>query len=310
MNAVRERRKQAILARGGQVIEVPSRNPVGRLYDQLDQLLGQDRNNSYGDHTVTGALEGFTGADTIWSETSRAIRGKAVAGDYPDLALNVVLSAPGIGLIGKGVKAAAPAVKTGIRNARSMLPTVPGLPAVRKVIDYAKGAKHYELVDGKLVPQPLYDVDELPGGIKRVRRADTGAPRIVRNPRAETAENIEELRGILADPEQNIPAQVADKYTRERFGHGYDTGVPAPKTSLEKQAGIGRVFNLAESGDPAYKRAIFERYGETMPELVEGAGARNYDQLNEAAYRSLNKEVRDQFDRLPVQLTYHNGGEE
>lgn len=299
MTAAEKRRAEQAaylrLVSGGQGVSMPSRTLIGRGYDVIDSALGQDRNASDGPHTLTGAIEGFTGADAIWGAAGRVADGTADGWDYGGLAVDIATSAPGLGLIAKGLK---PVAK---RVARFL----PDTGVVRKAVDYAKGAKHYDLVDGKLVPKPLYATDELPGGMRRVRRFDAGAPQIVKNPHAETAEHLEELRSILADPEQNIPAKVADDYTREKLGRGYDTDMPAPSTSLKKQAGIGRVFNLAETGDPAYKQAIFDRYKETRPDLVEGLS--DYDQLNEAAYKALNTEVRDQFDRLPVELTYHNG---
>jgi len=299
MTAAEKRRAEQAaylrLVSGGRGVSMPSRTLIGRGYDAIDSALGQDRNASDGPHTLTGAIEGLTGADAVWGAAGRVADGTADGWDYGGLAVDIATSAPGFGLIAKGLK---PVAK---RVARFL----PDTGVVRKAVDYAKGAKHYDLVDGKLIPKPLYATDELPGGMRRVRRFDAGAPQIVKNPHAETAEHLEELRRILADPEQNIPAKVADDYTREKLGRGYDTDMPAPSTSLKKQAGIGRVFNLAETGDPAYKQAIFDRYKETRPDLVEGLS--DYDQLNEAAYKALNTEVRDQFDRLPVELTYHNG---
>lgn len=130
-------------------------------------------------------------------------------------------------------------------------------------------------------------------------------PRTV--PEAKAARTIDDMRAILADPEKNIPAQTADAYTRQALGRGYDTQFPDPGTSLMKQSGIARSFMEAVEGTPAYKSALFERYGELMPEVVEGAGAQNYDQLTEAAYRKLAEETRAQFDALPVGTRYHYG---
>lgn len=141
------------------------------------------------------------------------------------------------------------------------------------------------------------------GAFARVSQRDA-APQTV--PGADTA-SLPELRAMLASPEANPAFRVADQYNRDTFGRGYDLSQAEPGTGLAKQAGIARVFDLAASGDDAYKRAVFERYGETMPEVVKQAKAQNYDQLTEAAYRQLGTEVRNQFDRLPVRTSYHSG---
>jgi hypothetical protein len=129
-------------------------------------------------------------------------------------------------------------------------------------------------------------------------------------PEVREARNIDEIRAILQDPSKNIPAQAADEYTRATLGRGYDLNMPAPSTSLEKQSGIARVFQEAAEGSPEYKQRLFEAYGNAMPEVVEQAGAQNYDQLTEAAYRQLADETRAQFDTLPVQTSYHYGAGE
>lgn len=129
-------------------------------------------------------------------------------------------------------------------------------------------------------------------------------------PEARVAKDIDELRTILQDPSKNIPAQAADEYTRAALGRGYDLNMPAPSTSLQKQSGIARVFQEAVEGSPEYKQRLFEAYGNAMPEVVEQAGAQNYDQLTEAAYRQLADETRAQFDALPVQTSYSYGAGE
>lgn len=150
---------------------------------------------------------------------------------------------------------------------------------------------------------PRYERAEA-GPYLQVRRADRQPRRV---PEAREARTLEELRGVLANPESNIPAQAANEYTQSALGRGYETNFPDPGTGLVKQGGIGRVFQEAASENPAYKSALFERYGEIMPEVVEQAGAQNYDQLTEAAYRQLAKEARAQFDALPVGTRYHYG---
>lgn len=164
-----------------------------------------------------------------------------------------------------------------------------------------KGAKVAK-VASKAAPRPEFAVKEV-GDRLLVRRAGA-APKTTS---AARGASLPELRAMLADPEINQPAQIAKDYTLEKLGREYDVGFAEPGTSLQKQSGIARAFREAASENPDYKRAIFERYGQTMPEVVERAGAQNYDQLTEAAYRQLADEATQQFDQLPVSMTYHQG---
>jgi len=118
----------------------------------------------------------------------------------------------------------------------------------------------------------------------------------------------EEVGRIIADPVANEPLNIAKKYTRDT--QGTDFGVPqVPSSSLAKQSGIARIFDLAVQGSPEYKSAIFGAYGREMPELMERIGAKNYDDLMEKAYRQMAKETDDQFKRLPYNFSYHRAGE-
>ena len=165
----------------------------------------------------------------------------------------------------------------------------------------ARGRRSGVVADA-LPARPAY-IREQSGPYLNVRRAGV-EPQLI--PEAENA-ILPELRDLLANPETNPAFRAADAYTRAKFGRGYDLSAPDPSASLAKQAGIARVFDLAASGDDAYKKALFERYGETMPEVVEQAKAQNYDQLTEAAYRRLAEETRNQFDVLPIQTSFHGG---
>lgn len=142
------------------------------------------------------------------------------------------------------------------------------------------------------------------GPFLRVERKGV-KPQIV--PEVKEAKNIDEIRKILRNPETNPAARAADEYTRRELGRKYDVTMEPPKTSLEKQSGIARVFEAGVEGSPEYKRALFEAYGVQMPEVVERAGAQNYDQLLEAAYRQLGEETKRQFAAMPVRTAYHYG---
>jgi hypothetical protein len=82
-----------------------------------------------------------------------------------------------------------------------------------------------------------------------------------------------------------------------------------PESSLVKQSAIGRTHQLAVDGTPEYKTAVFDAYAQQMPEVLEQAGAKNYDDLMEKAYRQLAKETDAQFQALPYNFSYHRAGE-
>jgi hypothetical protein len=117
----------------------------------------------------------------------------------------------------------------------------------------------------------------------------------------------EEVAGFISGPE-NKPLKLAQSYTKEQSGS--DFSMPEmPASSLAKQSAIGRTHMAAVEGSPAYKDAIFNAYAQSMPDVLEQAGAKNYDDLLEKAYRQLAKETSDQFDRLPVSMSFHKSGE-
>ncbi len=118
----------------------------------------------------------------------------------------------------------------------------------------------------------------------------------------------EEVGRIIADPVANEPLNIAKKYTQDTQGVNF--GVPqVPSSSLAKQSGIARTFDLAVQGSPEYKSAIFGAYGREMPDLMQKIGAKNYDDLMEKAYRQMAKETDEQFRRLPYNFSYHRAGE-
>ncbi len=116
-----------------------------------------------------------------------------------------------------------------------------------------------------------------------------------------------DAKALIADP-TNFVRRAADDYSQRALGKPYELP-KMPKAALAKQSGIGRTFQLAASDDPGYKRAVFEAYGRQFPDIVEATGAQNYDQLMEAAYRQLAKETKDQFDTLPINMSFYRGGE-
>jgi hypothetical protein len=104
------------------------------------------------------------------------------------------------------------------------------------------------------------------------------------------------------------PAQVATQYTEAEFGTPYK--LPKnPPSSLQKQAPIGRIFLEATKESPQYKAATLKSYERVMPKVLEQAKVKSYDDLLEKSYVQLAKEVKSQFDALPISMSYYRGGE-
>ena len=120
--------------------------------------------------------------------------------------------------------------------------------------------------------------------------------------------STQEVDRIIADPALNEPLQIAQRYTQENLGTDFKAP-DIPEGSLAKQSAIARTHELALTDDPAYKSAVFDAYARTMPDVLEQAGAKNYDDLMEKAYRQLAKETDAQFQVLPFNFSYHRGGE-
>jgi hypothetical protein len=118
----------------------------------------------------------------------------------------------------------------------------------------------------------------------------------------------EEVARLIADPASNQPLQIAQRFTKET--QGTDFAKPdIPESSLAKQSAIGRAHQLAVEGSPEYKSSVFDAYAQQMPDVLEQAGAKNYDDLMEKAYRQLAKETDEQFKQLPYNFSYHRAGE-
>lgn len=142
------------------------------------------------------------------------------------------------------------------------------------------------------------------GPFTTIERSDLAAQPI---PEATQTSSLAALRNLAQDRTRSPAIRAADTSSMEARGVPYDESAPLPVSSLVRQAGIGRSFGAAVEGSPEYKSALFERYGEMMPEVVEQAKAQNLDQLTEAAYRQLGDEVTSQFDTLPLRFKYHEG---
>lgn len=99
--------------------------------------------------------------------------------------------------------------------------------------------------------------------------------------------------------------KAAHEYTTKHFNKPY-APIENTESSLQKQAPIGKAFELAATGHPEYKQAVFEAYKRQMPEAMH---AENYDELLKQAYNQLAHETKKQFHSLPVATSYHRNGE-
>ena len=118
----------------------------------------------------------------------------------------------------------------------------------------------------------------------------------------------EEVDRIVADPNLNEPLRIAQQYTKENLGTDF-VAPDIPSSSLAKQSAIARTHELALTDSPEYKDAVFSAYARSMPDVLEQAGAKDYDDLMEKAYRQLAKETDAQFQALPFNFSFHRGGE-
>lgn len=212
------------------------------------------------------------------------------------------LAKPAARLLKAGAKTVAP----GVVRAGERAVKYAARPSYLSDKAAVKAVREGRAADRALAAKPTYVRSES-GPFLNVARADV-EPQIV--PEAKTATSLDALRTILRNPETNPAARAASEYTEKQFGRPYDLQMPEPGTSLEKQSGIARAFEAGVEGSPEYKRAIFEAYGAQMPDVVEAAGAQNYDDLVKAAYQQLGKETRQQFASLPVKTAYHYGAGE
>ena len=118
-----------------------------------------------------------------------------------------------------------------------------------------------------------------------------------------------QVQSLLNNPETNRAFQVAATITQGQ-GKAYNPLVDIPPSSLAKQSGIGRTYQIAAEMPESYpKEQVFQSYladPEYAP-IIKQLGIRNYDDLVEASYKQLEKETQEQFKSLPVKMSFHEG---
>ena len=118
-----------------------------------------------------------------------------------------------------------------------------------------------------------------------------------------------QVQSILTNPETNRAFQLASTITQTQ-GRAYNPLIDIPPSSLAKQSGIGRTYQIAAEMPQNYpKDQVFQSYladPEYAP-IIKQLGINNYDDLVEASYKQLEKETQEQFKSLPVKMSFHEG---
>lgn len=119
-----------------------------------------------------------------------------------------------------------------------------------------------------------------------------------------------QVQSLLKAPETNRAFQIANQYTNQNLGQQYNLGFSLPESSLSKQSGIGRTYELATEFSNAYpKNRVFEGYlaDPEFGPIIQARGIKSYDDLLEQSYKELEKETMQQFKSLPVRMSFHQG---
>ena len=118
-----------------------------------------------------------------------------------------------------------------------------------------------------------------------------------------------QVRDLLVNPETNRAFQTANTVAAS-LGKQYNPTIDIPPSSLAKQSGIGRTYQIAAEMPQNYpKEQVFQSYladPEYAP-VIKQLGIKSYDDLVEASYKQLEKETVDQFKALPVRMSFHEG---
>jgi hypothetical protein len=118
-----------------------------------------------------------------------------------------------------------------------------------------------------------------------------------------------QIRDLLVNPETNKAFQTANSIASS-LGKQYNQLIDIPPSSLAKQSGIGRTYQIAAEMPQNYpKEQVFQSYlaDPEYAQIIQQLGIRNYDDLVEASYKQLEKETVDQFKALPVKMSFHEG---
>jgi hypothetical protein len=113
----------------------------------------------------------------------------------------------------------------------------------------------------------------------------------------------------LKNTEQNPLFNIANKYTTNNLSKPYDFNFQLPESSLAKQSGIGRSYEIMTGASKRQKDEVFNAYvndPEFAP-IIQQYNIKNYDDLVQKSYQQLEKETVQQFNNLPLKLQFHTG---
>lgn len=113
----------------------------------------------------------------------------------------------------------------------------------------------------------------------------------------------------LKTPEQNPLFNIANKYTNTNLSKPYDFNFQLPESSLAKQSGIGRSYEIMTGAGKQQKDAVFNAYvndPEFAP-IIQQYNIKDYNDLVQKSYQQLEKETIQQFNNLPLKLQFHTG---
>lgn len=113
----------------------------------------------------------------------------------------------------------------------------------------------------------------------------------------------------LSDPAQNPLFNIANTYSQNVLGKPYQFDLKMPESSLAKQSGIGRSYELLADGSKSQKDAVFNAYvnDPEFSQIIQQYNIKDYDDLVAKSYQQLEKETIDQFRKLPLRLQFHTG---
>lgn len=121
--------------------------------------------------------------------------------------------------------------------------------------------------------------------------------------------SIDEAVQDRLTPQNNPALRVANEYNQATFNAPYNYDIKIEPSSLRKQSAVGVAYELAAKRTPGYADSVFNAY-KADPELgpiIENMGIKSYDELVQASYKQMEKETIDQFRKLPISLSYHQG---
>ena len=126
----------------------------------------------------------------------------------------------------------------------------------------------------------------------------------------ETGKADQEIQFRLK-PENNPAFSIADQISKQFVGKPYEYNIQMEPSSLRKQSAVGIAYDVAANKTPGYGDSVFAAY-KADPEyapIIEKLNIKSYDDLVKKSYEQLEKETIAQFNALPINMSYHKGGE-